>query len=584
MSSASEMPDAGRSLSARWSSKILAGVIATQAIVLLWISWATAPGFDEWGLLPSGLYHLQYGRYEPYSVNPPLIRILAAVPVLAMGGAVDQMDYSDWPGIRPEWNLLPRYAEKHKADCFRLFSIARTAVLPFPLLGTYLIWMLMRRWSCDFNACIAAILWAFSPTVLTFGACIAADVPTAVIGLLATILFWKWINHPSWRNWIVWTVMLGFAMLCKTSWIILPPLLAATWLATRLAERQRRLGLQSVQIALGTAIVLFMMNAAYEFRGTLRSLGSFNFVSVALREAPLSEGTLVDIGGNRFRHTWLEELPVPFPKDFVLGIDIQKQDFESRRESYLFGEWSKNGWWYYYIAALLVKEPFALWLLFGMAVISAARKGWRGLTAEQIAIALPGIAIFLFVSSQTGINRHLRYVLPVFPILFWIAASGKIKGSIAVRRLKLLLTAWFVLSSVSVLPRSNAYFSEVVGGPYQGWRYLCGSNLDWGQDLMTLQDWLRDNPSAEPRYLLYSITGLHPDVLGLPVLRGEEFLTQGNGNRTRFPTKSGTWIVFAKSLIGPEGRWFQGRTPSVILSPTIRIYELSKSDLVQLQE
>lgn len=47
-----------------------------------------------------------------------------------------------------------------------------------------------------------------------------------------------------------------------------------------------------------------------------------------------------------------------------------------------------------------------------------------------------------------------------------------------------------------------AFFNLAFGGPSQGYKYLSDSNLDWGQDLRTLADWLEDqgNPTI---YLAY---------------------------------------------------------------------------------
>ena len=116
------------------------------------------------------------------------------------------------------------------------------------------------------------------------------------------------------------------------------------------------------------------------------------------------------------------------------------------------------------------------------------------------------MAILVFVSSQTGFSEHMRYVLPAFPFVFiWIGRLGPLLG----RQHKVLTgiasaaLLWSVGSSLSVYPHSLSYFNELVGGPMGGPNHLIHSNVDWGQDLFFLKDWLKEHPEAKPLKLAY---------------------------------------------------------------------------------
>jgi hypothetical protein len=50
---------------------------------------------------------------------------------------------------------------------------------------------------------------------------------------------------------------------------------------------------------------------------------------------------------------------------------------------------------------------------------------------------------------------------------------------------------WTWTASFAVSPYYLTYFNEVAGGPAGGARWLTDSNLDWGQALRILPDWLR---------------------------------------------------------------------------------------------
>ncbi len=91
---------------------------------------------------------------------------------------------------------------------------------------------------------------------------------------------------------------------------------------------------------------LFVVNLGYGFDGSFSRLGDFVFQSSALSG---SEPELFGPGdpGNRFAGTPLADLPLPLPKSYLLGLDLQKADFERPAGSFLGGEWKARGWWYF---------------------------------------------------------------------------------------------------------------------------------------------------------------------------------------------------------------------------------------------
>ena len=47
-----------------------------------------------------------------------------------------------------------------------------------------------------------------------------------------------------------------------------------------------------------------------------------------------------------------------------------------------------------------------------------------------------------------------------------------------------------ITSTLTAYPHQLAYFNEAAGGPENGHKHLLGSNLDWGQDYLFVQDWM----------------------------------------------------------------------------------------------
>jgi hypothetical protein len=148
-------------------------------------------------------------------------------------------------------------------------------------------------------------------------------------------------------------------------------------------------------------------------------------------------------------------------------------------------------------------------------------RGYAASWQDELVLLLPLGAVLVLVSSQTGLNHHLRYVLPVFPLAFvWMS---KVARAVDLKHGKVVLIVavslvWSVSSSLWVYPHSLSYFNELAGGPRNGHAHLLGSNLDWGQDLLYLKGWLDNRPEALPVGLALSCY-YDPRIVGIEFTR-----------------------------------------------------------------
>lgn len=494
--------DESRSRTLRY---VVACILAIHASLLAWGATLHSPNIDEAAHLVAGLSHWEFARFELFRVNPPLVRMVASLPVLAVGPNTDWSGYYDTPSGRPEFKMANDFINTNGSDVFRLFMLARWACIPFSVLGGYICY----RWANDLygvgSGVLAALLWCFSPMVLGHGQLITPDVPAAALGLASVYRFWLWLLRPAWPESILAGITLGAAQLCKTTLVLLFGLLTVLWLADWPRDRHspRYHVRHLLQLATLFAIALFVLNAAYAFHGSLTPFGEYEFVSASLA----GQATSTAATGNRFEGTMLGRIPVPLPLDYVRGIDLQKHNFEDHRKpSYLRGEFRNTGWWYYYLYAVAVKVPLGTWLLAALACCLRLRKKNRSVNFNDLVVLLPLVAILLVVSSQTGFSRHLRYLLPAFPFAFvWISQVAYLaKGVFRWRLLMMVFVAYMIVSSITIYPHSLSYFNEIAGGPIGGRNHLLGSNLDWSQDLLLLRDWINEHPEARPFYVAYS--------------------------------------------------------------------------------
>jgi hypothetical protein len=523
-------------------------------------------GIDEAGHVAAGVAHWKTGSFSLYRVNPPLVDMVSALPVVLAGARTDYHRMIDAPGVRSEWNVGWDFAWINRDRYTDLLFLARLPGIVWSIAGSVLIYRWARELYGGFAGEISLIVWCFDPTVLAWVQAVTSDVPAATMGLAATYVFWHYLRIPSWSRAAASGLLLGCALLTKLTLLIFYgvwPILVLIHRPWRGIEdgRVRRRWLVGHALAI-LVLSLLVINLGYGFQGTGRRLGELPFVSRAFTGVAIPPG----FAGNRFRGIWAGGLVIPVPADYLRGIDVQRFDFENRIECYLAGEWRIGGWWYYYLYALAVKEPLGTLLLTAWVLaLTLLRHPSSAPMRDEWTWLLPAAVILGFVSAQTGYNHHMRYVLPAFP--FMAVGLGKLAYFLDRRRWPgglgvVLLLGWSLASSMLVFPHAMSYFNEAAGGPEMGSTHLNDSNVDWGQDLLYLREWLVAHPEAHPLGLAY-YNYFDPRVVGiefqLPPPARPLGMAVDPDRDAQFGPRPGYYAVSVNFLIGtkflaPDGR------------------------------
>ncbi len=500
-----------------WELRIVVLLLLIQTSLLGYSATRHSPTHLEPAFLASGVSHWQFGRFELYRVNPPLVRMVAALPVLVVGCNTDWSRYRNGPGTRAEFPVGEDFIKANGPALIPLLIYARWACIPFNLIGAYFAY----RWAKELyggGAGLATLaLYVFEPNLLAHGELITPDGACTAFGILAGFTFWRWLKRPSWNRAAIAAGALGIANLSKMSWLILFGLWPFLWLVWRWMDpgshgsKQRSVGRPAfasggesqslrhpplIQLAGVLFLAVYVINLGYAFDGFGVPLGEFQFVSTVLTGLEKT-GT----PGNRFRDSWVESLPVPLPRQYVLGVDSQKKDLEGfAQKSYLRGEWKSGGWWYYYLYGFLVKVPCGTWAIFALVVLSRLFSRRRPVPfRDELVLLLPALVLLVVVSSQTEFNIHLRYVFPSlgFVLIFLGQSccrvpSGCLNRIMSPATLAILSLSYTVCSLTWIYPHHLAYFNDFIGGPSNGHRHLLGSSFDWGQDLLYLRQFAAD--------------------------------------------------------------------------------------------
>lgn len=491
-----ERPVVARARAAWWSGRLLPLLLSTLGVVLILENaiWHS-PTSLEARHLAAGLAHLRHGDFSLCRVNPPVVRLVAALPAAVFLDA-----HSGWDGVperageRSEFVVADQMVRLNGRCIFRMILLGRLACIVFYLAGCYAIWAWATGLYGSLSGNVALGMWVFSPFVLGHGALLTTDAHSAALGALAGYSFWLWTTAPSEQRAFVAGLVLGIAQASKFTLLVLYPAFAIVFCALMLGSRSRR---RACCLAVGFAVLVFtsvlVVNAVYGFRDTLRPLGGFRFVSEFLTGSAQADGW-----GNRFAGGPAGAAPVPLPREFLEGLDVQKRDFEDGMASYLSGEWSERGWWYYYLYAIAVKLPVGALILLLMACWSALRRRCSDISPlGEITVLACCAAVLVCASWQRGFSVHARYILPALPFLFvWCG-----RAFTGVRRLRdavvpISAFVWMATSSLSIYPHSLSYFNELAGGPENGSKHLLDSNISWGQDLFFLKEWLDRHPEV----------------------------------------------------------------------------------------
>ncbi len=260
---------------------------------------------------------------------------------------------------------------------------------------------------------------------------------------------------------------------------------------------------------------------------------------------------------------------------------------------YLAGELrtpQQPGWWYYYLYGALVKTPEAALLLFAGSLLLLIVHP-RDIDATSIMLLLGTVvAIFVGLSLRPNLNSHVRDIIPALPFLCVLA--GRLgpwaeKGRIMRMSLITAATLTAMATGVTAHPDHIAYFNWTSGGPDRGSEHLADSNLDWGQGLFALRDWLQEQTPDTETQLAYQ-GAINPEDVGISYQPLDAYASVPGLHVVSATLVTGIpWYVQAPSACrvfpaADEYAMYRKLVPIARPGHAIYVYHVSEDDLEQL--
>jgi Dolichyl-phosphate-mannose-protein mannosyltransferase len=483
-------------MSPRREAALLVAAILIQAGLSILAMRGNSATFDEGAHLPAGYTHLVLGDHRLNPEQPPLVKLLAAVPLLFVHPVVD-VDDRAWVEGR-QWEFGQRFLYRWN-DADRLLFLGRLPVVALASCLLAAVYFEARRRFGPVPAAAALFLAALSPDVLAHGALVTTDLGFALFFFLAVAAFTRLIERGTPRRLLAAGLAAGAAFATKFSAPILVPALIVLGVMAALdgrpmeraiagparpivgpGPRLRQVAL--VLLALG-GISLVCIWGSYGFRYALSRDPEVRATQRVPLERPggsLEMDAVVAAARARI-----------VPEDYARGLLFVLAHSEAR-PTFLLGRLSDRGFPEYFVLTFLLKTPVPLLLL---ALLAAARA--LRLPRRDAAFLWVPVLVYVAFTATRGLQIGHRHLLPVYPFLFVAAGEGA-ACLVAWRRplglgLALALGGWYAGGTLRTHPHHLAYFNEIAGGPANGWRILVDSNLDWGQDLKRLAAWMRQN-------------------------------------------------------------------------------------------
>ena len=496
-----------------------------MCFVLLSLSAALtkSPTADENFHLVAGYSYLRWGDYRINPEHPPLAKIVAALPLTIL--TID-----DSPLIRSErdrvqengqvgWQLANRWLFS-KNDGEKLFFASRLPMVGIGLLLGFVIFAWSRELYGIFGAMVSFAFFTLDPNFLAHATIIHTDVPFAFIFFTGTYLFWRALNQITWTNWLGSIVFFSLAAITKYSFIAIVPVWLALALVKIVAREPMQLHLTSVrnlngyyQKSLWTTIIL--LSGAILAYLTIWCAYGFRYDSVDGQIIPLAIGDHVKIA-----HWVLPFVEVVkeyhlLPESWLTGFTFAFSTFN--RTAYLLGEVSGNGFWLYFPIAFATKTPLATLIFLLLAfVLLLVDRNWQ----PHAHVLFVPVLLFFLLAVYSRMNIGLRHIIAIYPFIFvFLGGAAARLYTARLRLIKFLPHVAIAGLAVSVLnsyPNFLAYFNESVD-QRERHEILVDSNLDWGQDLKGLKQWMVDHSvkrinlayfgTADPAF--YGIDAVH---------------------------------------------------------------------------
>lgn len=501
--------------SVRWPWRSMAGVIFLLLVLefqLLYSVKHESLTWDEGDHIFAGYMSLKHNDFGLNPEHPPLVKIIAAIPLLRMNLHEPQLQnrYFKTEAYLSGRDLI--FQNDHENVIFRARMAASVLAILVALLG----FLTAREMFGTGAGFLALVLIVFEPNFLAHGALVTTDTGAAASLLASIYAFYRYVKSPSWGRVVVLGLATGLFFIVKHSAVLLPPmliLLAISELLRRHRTGHETRSHEAVRLAgalvVAGIIAVGVMWVCYGFRYTARPAG--------VQMNPPLESTLANLRPAEAKVITTMARWKVLPESWLYGM-ADVRSVANTWPSYIFGKVYAHGVWFYFPVSFVIKATLTTLIFIPLIVYAIATRklrGWR----EILFLSLPP-ALYFAISMTSNLNIGVRHILLVF-IFVLVLAGGAAWSLIRHDRRWVwpiaILILFHVVSSLRAFPTSYiSYANELWGGPANVHKYLTDSTTDWGQQLKAVKRYV-DERGIRECWFAYTAEPLIPfHAYGIP--------------------------------------------------------------------
>ena len=456
--------------------------------------------WDEGNHIFAGYMSLKHGDFGLNPEHPPLVKMIAAIPLQGMNLREPQLQnrYFKTEAYLSGRDLI--FQNDFETITFR----ARMFASIFALMVALLAFLTAREMFGTGAGFITLLLLAFEPNFLAHGAIVATDIGAACCLLASIYAFYRYVKSPSWGRAAVLGLAAGVFCITKHSAVLLPPmliLLAITELLRRRQLSDESRSRQAMRLAgdfiVAGVIAVAIMWVGYGFRYSARPAGQ--------QINPPLEATLGNLSPVEGKAVTVMARWKLLPESWLYGL-ADVRSVANVWPSYMFGRVYAHGVWFYFPVAFVIKATLTTLIflpVIAYAIATRKLRGWR----EILFLTLPP-ALYFCISMTSKLNIGIRHILLVFVFLL-VLAGGAAWSLLSKDRRWVwpiaILILFHIISSLRAFPTSYmAYANELWGGPANVHKYLTDSITDWGQQLIAVKRYV-DQRGIQQCWFAYTV-------------------------------------------------------------------------------
>jgi 4-amino-4-deoxy-L-arabinose transferase-like glycosyltransferase len=538
---------------------------------------------DEPTYIATGYINLHFNDYRFNIEHPPLVKQLAAIPLLflKLHFPLDMYKASPIPmGIVNIQNAL-LFNMGNNLGLILLFSRIPNIIISM-LLGVF-IYLYSKKLNGSTAGIVSLALFVFSPSFLGHSALVTHDTTFSALYFMTIYFLMKFMETRRNLFLTLTGVFLGLSLTAKFSALILIPVIyiLISIYALRFFKESEYSKLKNFIFIL--PLLPFASSYKSSFKFIAPALFVFIFFMIFYRKNAYSKkikficAILLIILTIAFTVVILDYTDFKwFPfngatKAFFKGFSWFEGHARGGQEAYILGKTTTTGWWYYFPLAIIFKEPFAFLIIFLLGLISLFLKK-EGILAKSL-LFLPSLAYLFAGMFVNKVNLGIRLALPVYPFLFVIGGYSVLLA----RRFKLAayaLSFLLLILAADVLlayPAHLSYFNRLIGGTSHGYKFLSDSNIAWGQDWKRMKQHVKDKGIKEICIDAGFYSDKSCDYYKIPY--------RSITNEEEVMPKEGVYVIETMVLASKRVKWADKIKPAAMVGGSLFVYNVTNKDV-----